>query len=485
MAERGETSARAAEMAALDTRQAKDYGVSVERLEAEWAARAAELGFGAREIDSLPVPGLGARARTPRGRARCFDELAVPAGAHQPTIRASAAARSFGRSPSAPARWGPARSASWPTASSPSRPRGAARARSGASPRRAIPRPSCWRPSASCSRARSSARPRAPAWWTSRIARVGARRPPRAVGRAGGDGARPDRLRRRRCRWCWGGPARARPMPCEPARAAWEAEGHQVIGAALSARAAQELAGRLRDPLPDPGAPADRRTRPRRARPLHAMSVVVLDEAGMVGTRDLAELARHAEDAGPSWCWSATTPSCQRSPPGSRSGPWPRRLGALELRREPTPGARLGARGPGGDPAGPGRRGGGGLCGPRAHPRGRGPRWGPAGTGGRLAGRPQCRPRGPDDRRQPSMRPRRCRARPRALLVEAGEVGGPARDLPRWSGQRRRPGDDAAKRRQPRGAERHAGDGARSRPRRRPAGGQRRRRHRRASAQLP
>jgi ATP-dependent exoDNAse (exonuclease V) alpha subunit len=83
----------------------------------------------------------------------------------------------------------------------------------------------------------------------------------------------------------------------EPAREAWEAEGYAVIGAALSARAATELqagsgipSGTLARPLAD-AADIERS-------PLDAMSVVVLDEAGMVGTRDLAELARHAEEAG-------------------------------------------------------------------------------------------------------------------------------------------------------------------------------------------
>ena len=52
MAERGETSRRAAEMAALDTRRAKDNGVSAERLAADWRARAEELGFGARENEA-------------------------------------------------------------------------------------------------------------------------------------------------------------------------------------------------------------------------------------------------------------------------------------------------------------------------------------------------------------------------------------------------------------------------------------------------
>jgi ATP-dependent exoDNAse (exonuclease V) alpha subunit len=83
----------------------------------------------------------------------------------------------------------------------------------------------------------------------------------------------------------------------EPARLAWEAEGYQVIGAALAARAAAALeddsgirSGTLARLLTDA-------RHPERS-PLHAMSVVVLDEAGMAGTRDLAELARHAEEAG-------------------------------------------------------------------------------------------------------------------------------------------------------------------------------------------
>ena len=61
------------------------------------------------------------------------------------------------------------------------------------------------------------------------------------------------------------------------------------------------------------------------------MSVVVLDEAGMVGTRDLAELAAMPARPAPSWCWWETTPSFPRSPPGEPSGRSHRRLGAIEL----------------------------------------------------------------------------------------------------------------------------------------------------------
>lgn len=83
----------------------------------------------------------------------------------------------------------------------------------------------------------------------------------------------------------------------DAARDAWESAGHNVIGAALAARAAAELqagAGipsttldRLLAELDIPG-------------PLSALpvgSVVVVDEAGMIGTRKLARLLAHAQRA--------------------------------------------------------------------------------------------------------------------------------------------------------------------------------------------
>ena len=83
----------------------------------------------------------------------------------------------------------------------------------------------------------------------------------------------------------------------DAAREAWESSGIKVIGCALSARAAKELqagsgiesstlAALMKD-LEDWTAPG-----------LDSDSVVVVDEAGMVGTRQLDALLNHAEDAG-------------------------------------------------------------------------------------------------------------------------------------------------------------------------------------------
>ena len=79
LAERGESSPRAAEAAALDTRRAKDYGVSVERLEADWRARAAELGFGLREIAGCLYRAVEREPERVEAE-RLLDELASPEG---------------------------------------------------------------------------------------------------------------------------------------------------------------------------------------------------------------------------------------------------------------------------------------------------------------------------------------------------------------------------------------------------------------------
>ena len=77
----------------------------------------------------------------------------------------------------------------------------------------------------------------------------------------------------------------------DAAREAWEASGMTVFGCSLSARAAIEL----RDQAGMPTSTLERLLRDiRHGYPLPRDGVLVVDEAGMVGTRALAELAEHA-----------------------------------------------------------------------------------------------------------------------------------------------------------------------------------------------
>ncbi len=119
--------------------------------------------------------------------------------------------------------------------------------------------------------------------------------------------------------------------------------------------------------------------RHRTSGPAHARldDVVVLDEAGMVGTRDLARLLEAADDRpGPRWSWSAIPASCPRSRPAAR---WPRcRPGrGRRAHREPAPARVLGARRPRRAAPRAGRRGPRHLRarrpGPRRADHGRGP----------------------------------------------------------------------------------------------------------------
>ncbi len=80
------------------------------------------------------------------------------------------------------------------------------------------------------------------------------------------------------------------------ARDAWTASGYQVIGCALAARAAQQLEH-------DAGIPSSTIDRllagiTRHATTLDDTTVLVVDEAAMVGTRKLARLLTHAQTAG-------------------------------------------------------------------------------------------------------------------------------------------------------------------------------------------
>jgi Ti-type conjugative transfer relaxase TraA len=81
----------------------------------------------------------------------------------------------------------------------------------------------------------------------------------------------------------------------EAARHAWEASGYRVYGCALSARAAVELESQSGI---DSTTIARLRLDIAHGYGLDARNVLIVDEAGMVGSRALAELASHAEEAG-------------------------------------------------------------------------------------------------------------------------------------------------------------------------------------------
>ncbi|MGH8983693.1 MAG: MobF family relaxase, partial [Acidimicrobiia bacterium] len=79
------------------------------------------------------------------------------------------------------------------------------------------------------------------------------------------------------------------------ARVAWEASGHRVVGVALAARAAAEL--QAGSGIPSGTLDALLLDLDRQPDGLPARTVVVLDEAAMVGTRKLARLLTHADAA--------------------------------------------------------------------------------------------------------------------------------------------------------------------------------------------
>ena len=82
----------------------------------------------------------------------------------------------------------------------------------------------------------------------------------------------------------------------DAAREGWQADGYQVIGAALARRAALELRdGAGIDSTSIHALLADLRERPGEL--LKHRTVLVVDEAGMVSTRQLAELLEHVQNA--------------------------------------------------------------------------------------------------------------------------------------------------------------------------------------------
>ena len=114
----------------------------------------------------------------------------------------------------------------------------------------------------------------------------------------------------------------------EAARHAWEASGYRVYGCALSARAAVELESQ---------AGIDSTTIARlkldfdHGYLLEERNVLVVDEAGMVGSRTLAELAKHAEQARAKLVFVGDDRQLPELDAGGGFRGLAERLGALEL----------------------------------------------------------------------------------------------------------------------------------------------------------
>ena len=105
------------------------------------------------------------------------------------------------------------------------------------------------------------------------------------------------------------------------AREAWEAEGFTVRGAALSGIAAENLEG---------GSGIASRTLASLEHQweqgrdhLTGRDVLVIDEAGMIGSRQMERVLSTPARPGPRWCWWATPSSCRRSRRAPPSAPSP------------------------------------------------------------------------------------------------------------------------------------------------------------------
>jgi Ti-type conjugative transfer relaxase TraA len=292
MRSRGEHSARAAQIAALQTRKRKQYDIPVDRLREEWRARAAEHGLGPAELADV----LASAERFDRDQldlSRCAAQLA---GAQGVTREAS----TFDRRHVIQA---------W-----------AERHRDGAKVSRIEQLSDAWLASESAIRLAPKRGRGGPREYSTpemlsverdllRTAECGTQAArgiadDNAVERA--IAARPTisdeqaEMVRRLARDGHGvqvvraAAGTGKTFALDAAREAWEASGLTVVGCSLSARAATELHDQT-------GMPTS--TLRRVSEDLHhgygfsPGSVLVVDEAGMVGTRDLAELAAHTAEA--------------------------------------------------------------------------------------------------------------------------------------------------------------------------------------------
>ena len=299
---RGATSAGAAQVAALATRRAKDYRVTPEQLVPEWRRRAAELALDADAIRSLlgrervtrltaehaeliadrlaGASGLTERRSsfTPRDVVQAYCEL-VAASAGLSVGEIEKLASEFLRSPRAVVlATGESRSGD-PAAVEPERQYSTPELL--ALEREIIDH--------AISEREHRVSPRAAA----AVERAIRRRPTMADEQAAM--VRRLLLDESAVAVVVGQAGTGKTFALDAAREAWDASGRRVIGVALARRAALELqrsAG-----IPSTSMTALLEELRRRPSAIRRGSVVVVDEAGMVPTRELAEIVRHVREA--------------------------------------------------------------------------------------------------------------------------------------------------------------------------------------------
>ncbi len=126
------------------------------------------------------------------------------------------------------------------------------------------------------------------------------------------------------------GPGTGKTYALDAAREAWQSAGLQVLGTALSARAAGELEAQAGIPS---ATIAQLRADAQRGHGLPRGCVLVVDEAGMVGTRDLEALVRGAERGQSKLVLVGDTRQLPEIEAGGALRSLAERLGAAELHR--------------------------------------------------------------------------------------------------------------------------------------------------------
>ena len=315
----GTRSARSAQVAALETRRAKDYRVRPEELRDEWRERAARLGLRPGTSLHRALRSAACARVTPSRSSEVFAQLAGPDGltatrasfTRRDVVRALCERLPVGSPPreiEASSRSLPGQRARRAAARPAARGRADHDRRAGASRRgrsAATRRPSCC-----CSRAGSStARSRRAAHRT----RPGRPSPRRARARRGrvpqrrAAAARPPPHARRATasRWSSARPARARRRRWRPRDAAWAEAGVPVLGCAVSRRAAQELEIGQRDPVDvGRGAAGTASIGPRRGCPTARCSSSTRPACSARATQPGCSATSTTPAA--SSCWSAT-----------------------------------------------------------------------------------------------------------------------------------------------------------------------------------